>query len=84
LKKRGFNKPKTDSEGDGMAKCNIDITILAHKHFCIFFIPFGKYTRVGEIAKLTIFGLPVYQRVGDAKQVLWWVKKPKTDSEVKL
>lgn len=40
--------------------------------YCLVFFPIATYKRVGEtIALLTVFGLPVYKRVGNVKKFLF-------------
>lgn len=63
-----------------MAELNIDVSI--KKYYCILFFPIGRYTRVGDIARVTIFGLPVYQRVGDSEKILWWVTKKENNDGI--
>lgn len=43
---------------------------LTFKKFCIIFFPIATYTVSGDISLLTVFGLPVYRRVGDIKSIL--------------
>lgn len=44
--------------------------VVTFKHtYVLVFIPFATYKRVGEVALLTVFGLPVYKRAGDARSL---------------
>ena len=38
----------------------------------IFFFPVAKFVSIGDVACLRIFGIPVYQRVGYVKKILWY------------
>ena len=38
------------------------------RYFFVFF-PIATYTRVGDVSLLTIFGIPVYKKVGDLKAI---------------
>lgn len=44
-----------------MAKAylNYDVT-----RFCMVFFPVASYYRVGDVRKITVFGIPVYRRTG--------------------
>jgi hypothetical protein len=37
-----------------------------------FYIPIFEYSRAGDIAILTILGIPVYRKVGAHKKILFW------------
>lgn len=36
----------------------------------IIFFPVATFTRTGDISRLSVFGITVYKRAGDARQVL--------------
>lgn len=38
--------------------------------YCVLFLPIAKLVRVGNLAELTVFGLSVYQRVGNRRSLL--------------
>lgn len=40
-----------------------------HIKYCIVFFPVATYQRVGDITRLTVFGLQIYARVGDARSL---------------
>lgn len=48
-----------------MAKLE-SFTVRTQTKYVFVLIPFATYTRVGEIALLAVFGVPVYKRVGKA------------------
>lgn len=48
-----------------MAKLD-SFTVKTQTKYVFVLIPFATYTRVGEIALLTVFGVPVYKRVDSA------------------
>jgi len=48
----------------------MEIKVIAAKYMFVFF-PFATFTRIGDISKLTVFGIPVYRRVNDIRNVLW-------------
>lgn len=39
------------------------------------------YERIGDVSYFKIVGLPIYQRVGNVRKILFWVLKDKNDSE---
>jgi len=54
-----------------MANTSIKVDVTLH-HYCIFFLPFATYASCGDAVRVSILGFPVYRRVGDLKQILWW------------
>lgn len=38
----------------------------------VIFWPVATFDKVGDASKLTIFGVPIYQQLGDKKKLLWW------------
>lgn len=48
----------------------IDAVVTFKKHYVLVFVPFATYKQVGEVALLTVFGLPVFKRVGDSRSLL--------------
>lgn len=47
----------------------IDAVVTFKKHYVLVFIPFATYKQVGEVALLTVFGLPVYKRAGHVRSL---------------
>lgn len=44
------------------------------RHYCIVFFPVAKYERCGDVAVLTVLGMPVWGRVGSEKRhALSWL-----------
>lgn len=41
--------------------------VVTMTRYCLVFFPLATYTRVGEISKLTILSVTVYQRVCDVR-----------------
>lgn len=39
------------------------------------------YSRAGNIAYIKILGIPIYQKVGNVRKILFWVIRAKNDSE---
>lgn len=50
-----------------MAK--IEPMVIVQTEYRFVFIPFATYKRVDDIRLLTVFGLPIYKRVGDARSI---------------
>ncbi len=46
------------------------ITIAVQTKYVFVLFPFATYTKVGDTAILTVLGIPVYRRVGGAKNIL--------------
>lgn len=55
-----------------MAKLNAEIKVTVSE-YRILFLPFAKYCRAGDYSTLSIFGVPVYQRAGEKRNILWWM-----------
>ena len=45
-------------------------SLVVNTEYRLIFFPFATYKRVGEVALLIVFGVPVYRRVGDTRQLL--------------
>lgn len=45
-------------------------TNIEYKRYLLVFFPIATFSKVDEIEKLTIFGVPVYARIGDTRNVL--------------
>lgn len=43
----------------------VDIKVTAVK-YCFVFFPVATLTKINDISELTVFGFPVYQKVGSA------------------
>lgn len=52
-----------------MAKLE-DQVIGVHIRYTLLLLPLGKYVRVGNASMLTVFGMPVYKRCGDASWLI--------------
>ena len=57
-----------------MAKGTIQMDCRVTK-ICLIFFPIATLTIVGDIGLLTVFGVPVYRRVGDVREFLGMVIK---------
>lgn len=55
-----------------MAKLEAIVTV--HKCYALFLFPVATYRSAGEAAILTIFGMPVYKRIGKVSSILGWVR----------
>lgn len=53
-----------------MAKATIKVKMEYAKYRIIFF-PVATFSRIGDLARLTVFGLPVYQASGKCRKFLW-------------
>lgn len=51
-----------------MAKLE-NITVMTQTKYVLVLIPFATYTKVGVLSCLTIFGIPVYSRVGERRRI---------------
>lgn len=59
-----------------MAKSGMECKIaVEHIRYAFIFFPVATYAKVGDVSALTVFGLTIYQSVGNAYQWLWF--KPK-------
>ena len=56
-----------------MAKLE-DQVIGVHIRYTLLLLPLAKYVRVGKASMLSVFGIPVYKRCGDAFSILGWVR----------
>ena len=59
-----------------MAKINIELKLT--KYMIVFF-PIATYSKAGDMSMLTVFGIRVYERVGNLKRFMWhwWEEKAK-------
>lgn len=57
-----------------MAK--VDLTIECSR-YCIFLFPVATFKRIGEACVLTVFGMPVYKRIGDVSWLLGFTRQVK-------
>lgn len=55
-----------------MAK--LEAIVSVHIDYALVIFPVATYRRVGDVAILTVLGLPVYKRVGDVSSILGWVR----------
>lgn len=53
---------------------SIEAMVRVVVEYRILFIPFGTYKRIGEVAILTIWGMPVYKRVGKVSSIFGIVR----------
>lgn len=56
-----------------MAKLE-DAVIGVHIRYTLLLLPLAKFVRAGNASMLTIFGMPVYKRCGDAYSILGWAR----------
>lgn len=56
-----------------MAKLE-DQVIGVHIRYTLLLLPLAKYVRVGNASMLTVFGMPVYKRIGKVSSILGWVR----------
>lgn len=50
-----------------MSKMIDEITVGLHVEYRIVFFPFATFKRIGDVAILTVLGIPVYKRAGGAR-----------------
>ena len=55
-----------------MAK--IEAIVSVHKCYALILFPIATYRSVGEVAILTILGIPVYKQVGGVSSICGWVR----------
>jgi len=53
-----------------MAKLIEEITVAIHVEYRIVFFPIATFIRLGEKERLSVFGVPVYRKVGSVKSIL--------------
>jgi hypothetical protein len=54
--------------------------VIVQTHICILFLPIAKYSKAGDVSKLSVFGIQIYARVGDLKSLLGIVwRKPASE-----
>lgn len=55
-----------------MAKATMSLDVQVTQYRLVFF-PVATYRRCGDMAILTVLGIPMYKRCGDKRKILWWM-----------
>lgn len=51
-----------------MAKLNMELKVVEYK---IVFFPVATYRKIGDAEVLTVLGMKIWQKVGDARRLFW-------------
>lgn len=51
----------------------LTVEVKSVTRYCLIFFPIATFTKIADVELLTVFGIPVYGKVGDFKQILFWV-----------